>query len=167
MDAPSENARLAGLNRHRPYLQRLMARLAGAHAAEDLVQDVFVLACRKIGSFRGDASLRSWLRQIARNRAINARATVERRSYREAEYQRMHDKRAPCPFEALAAGEAHERVSATLSAMPEPWRETLYARVVRGDTIAAIANQHAVSVGTVHRREQLAKERLTLALDPA
>jgi RNA polymerase sigma-70 factor, ECF subfamily len=40
--------------------------------AEELTQDVFVKAFRKLGSFKGDSSLSTWLHRIAYNTAIDA-----------------------------------------------------------------------------------------------
>ena len=156
---------LATLNRHRSYLRHFMARSAGALEAEDLVQEVFLLACRKIGTFRGAASIRSWLRQIARNRVRNEMKARSCRQAREAEFVRLSEPSSRCPFEAAAADETRQRLRATFTAMPRVLRQTLQARVVGGVTLAVLAREHAVSVGTVHRWEQLARARLTEALD--
>ena len=45
--------------------RRVMPR---AEAVEDLVQEVFLAAWRSLGNFRGEASLRHWLRGIARHK---------------------------------------------------------------------------------------------------
>ena len=51
----------------------------GSHAeAEDAAQDAFVLAWRRLDSFRGDASFRTWLLTIAWHQAINRRRTLVR-----------------------------------------------------------------------------------------
>jgi len=39
--------------------------------AEDVAQDVFVQVYRKLKSFRGDASFKSWVLRIAHNRSLN------------------------------------------------------------------------------------------------
>ena len=40
-------------------------------AAEDLVQETFVRALEKLDTFRGDASLATWLHRILHNRAVD------------------------------------------------------------------------------------------------
>jgi RNA polymerase sigma-70 factor, ECF subfamily len=45
--------------------RRVMPR---TEAVEDLVQEVFLAAWRSLGNFRGEASLRHWLRGIARHK---------------------------------------------------------------------------------------------------
>src|SRR5581483_17061 len=47
---------------YQPRVLRLAHRLLGwGDGAEDVVQDVFLAALRKAGTFRGDASLWTWL----------------------------------------------------------------------------------------------------------
>ena len=39
--------------------------------ADDLLQDIFLLAYRKIGSFRGESSLGTWLYRLAMNHCLD------------------------------------------------------------------------------------------------
>jgi len=48
-----------------------MRMLANKMDAEDVIQDAFVTAFRKIGDYRGEASFGSWLRRIVVNHCIN------------------------------------------------------------------------------------------------
>jgi RNA polymerase sigma-70 factor (ECF subfamily) len=58
--------------RHAARLYNLAYRMAGtATDAEDLLQDVFLLAYRKMGSFRGDSSLGTWLYRLAMNHCLD------------------------------------------------------------------------------------------------
>jgi RNA polymerase sigma-70 factor (ECF subfamily) len=51
----------------------------GSHAeADDVTQDAFVLAWRRLDSFRGDASFRTWLLTIAWRQAVNRRRSLVR-----------------------------------------------------------------------------------------
>jgi RNA polymerase sigma-70 factor (ECF subfamily) len=43
----------------------------GPTEAEDLLQDIFLLAYRKLGSFRGDSSLGTWLYRLAMNHCLD------------------------------------------------------------------------------------------------
>ena len=46
--------------------------MAGASAdADDLLQDVFLLAYRKMGSYRGESSLGTWLYRLAMNHCLD------------------------------------------------------------------------------------------------
>lgn len=57
---------------HATRLYNLATRMAGRHAdADDLLQDIFLLAYRKIGSYRGDSTLGTWLYRLAMNHCLD------------------------------------------------------------------------------------------------
>jgi RNA polymerase sigma-70 factor, ECF subfamily len=57
---------------HVGRIHALCLRLAGSRqAAEDLTQEVFVRAWRKLGSFRGDAAFGTWLYRLALNVVVS------------------------------------------------------------------------------------------------
>ena len=57
---------------HATRLYNLAYRMAGtANDAEDLLQDIFLLAYRKLGSFRGESSLGTWLYRLAMNHCLD------------------------------------------------------------------------------------------------
>jgi len=56
----------AVLRTQSPALERLFMRLTGRRSeVEDLLQNTFIAAIRAFHGFRGEASVRSWLRRIA------------------------------------------------------------------------------------------------------
>jgi RNA polymerase sigma-70 factor (ECF subfamily) len=57
---------------HAARLYNLAYRMAGtANDADDLLQDIFLLAYRKLGSFRGESSLGTWLYRLAMNHCLD------------------------------------------------------------------------------------------------
>jgi RNA polymerase sigma-70 factor (ECF subfamily) len=57
---------------HASRLYSLLVRMTGsAEEAEDLLQDVFLTAHRKIGGFRGDSALGTWLYRMAVNHCLD------------------------------------------------------------------------------------------------
>lgn len=66
----------------RPGLVRLCASLVGAAEADDVVQDVYVVARKRINQLSDSRSLEPWLRRIAVNRCYDhhrrAKRLVER-----------------------------------------------------------------------------------------
>lgn len=66
---------------HQDQIYRLSLRMLGdAWDAEEAAQDTFVQAWRRLGGFRAEASLSTWLYRIATNRCLNmlrARPPVE------------------------------------------------------------------------------------------
>lgn len=55
----------------RPGLTRLCASLVGAGEADDVVQDVYVVARKRIGQLTDARALEPWLRRIAVNRCYD------------------------------------------------------------------------------------------------
>jgi RNA polymerase sigma-70 factor, ECF subfamily len=67
------------VERHRVAVYRAALAALGSHAdAEDAAQDAFLLAFRRLDSFRGDASFKTWLLTIAWHQAINHRRSLRR-----------------------------------------------------------------------------------------
>src|SRR5205085_12464350 len=57
---------------HSHELQVHCYRILGSlQDAEDALQETLVSACRNLGDFRQQSSLRTWLYQIARNRCLS------------------------------------------------------------------------------------------------
>jgi RNA polymerase sigma-70 factor, ECF subfamily len=55
-----------------------VAALGSTTDADDVAQEAFVLAYRKLGSFRGDAAFRTWLLAITWRKALDRRKNVGR-----------------------------------------------------------------------------------------
>ena len=57
--------------RHAGRVYSLAYRIVGAGDAEDVVQDIFLLAHRKLAGFRGESSLGTWLYRMATNHCLD------------------------------------------------------------------------------------------------
>ena len=57
---------------HATRLYNLAIRMMGRGDADDMLQDIFLLAYRKIGSFRGESTLGTWLYRLAMNHCLDA-----------------------------------------------------------------------------------------------
>jgi RNA polymerase sigma-70 factor (ECF subfamily) len=67
-----------------PRLSSLARRLMGNEAdAEDVVSDVLVQVLRKVGTFRGQSELATWLHRVTVNAALMQRRKQARRRQRE------------------------------------------------------------------------------------
>lgn len=133
--------------------------------ADDLVQDVFVMALRRLSSLRDATRFGGWLAVIARNRAhdyhrhsVNAVEWSEELRAGEPESDSMSN-----PTGSGAAGEAAKVLDAIRS-LPEAYRETLILRLVEGMTGPEIAARTGLTPGSVrvnlHRGMQQLRERL-------
>jgi len=67
------------IDRHRSAVYRAALAALGSPAdAEDAAQDAFLAAYRRLGSFRGEASFKTWLLTIVWHQAINRRRSLTR-----------------------------------------------------------------------------------------
>jgi len=67
------------VTRHRSAVYRAALAALGSHAdAEDAAQDAFLVAYRRLDTFRGQASFKTWLLTIAWHQAINRRRGLTR-----------------------------------------------------------------------------------------
>ena len=88
--AGSEEAFAWLISRYHQPIYSLLARTVVDRAdAADLTQEVFVKIFRKIGSFHGESSLRTWIYRIALREASNQRRWWARRL-------RDRERRRPC-----------------------------------------------------------------------
>ena len=130
----------------------LLARVPRADA-DDLVQDVFLQAMRRLGSLRDLDAFGPWLAAIARNRARDH----HRRSQKT---EALEDDVAGPPSmgaEAIA-------VLAAIRALPDAYRETLVLRLVEGMTGPEIAQRTGLTHGSVrvnlHRGMRMLRDAL-------
>lgn len=131
----------------------LLARVPRGEV-DDLVQDVFLQAMRKLPSLRELNAFSGWLAMIARNRAND----YHRREPETAELQE-HTLRQEAPDpEAI-------KVLETIRGLPEAYRETLILRLVEGMTGPEIAERTGLTPDSVrvnlHRGMKLLREKLT------
>jgi len=119
----------------------------------DLVQDVFLLAFRKLGSLRDAARFGPWVAMIARNRANDFHR-------RARETEELREEFAQCESRETEAREALE----IIRGLPEAYRETLVLRLVEGMTGPEIAARTGLQPASVrvnlHRGMKLLRERL-------
>jgi len=130
----------------------LLARVRWSEA-EDLVQDVFLIAMSRLSQLRDSTSFASWICTIARNRAHDfhrAQPAVE-------EIREEHLQVCPAPPEAMHALEA-------IRSLPETYRETLLLRLVEGMTGPEIAHRTGLTHESVRvnlcRGMKMLRERI-------
>lgn len=130
----------------------LLARVPHSEV-EDLVQDVFLLAFRRLRSLRDDNAFGGWLAMIARNQAID----YHRRAPRVAELKEGMLREKPPEPEAL-------EVLDKIRSLPDAYRETLILRLVEGLSGPEIAEQTGLTPDSVrvnlHRGMKMLRETL-------
>ena len=136
----------------------LLARVRGAEA-EDLTQEAFIAAWRKLGSLREDGAFGAWVLAIARHLACDWAAGRARGARGDAGLD--GEARAP---ERAGERDRAEVVLGIVRGLPEAFRETLLMRLVAGLSGPEIAARTGMSHGTVrvnlHRGMALVREKL-------
>lgn len=122
---------------------------------EDLVQDVFLAAWRRLDELRDPAAFGGWVATIARNRAVD----FHRRTAEVVELP--EDLRAPGG--ASARSEARAVLDAIRS-LPDAYRDPLILRLVEGFSGQEIAERTGLTPASVrvnlHRGMKLLREKL-------
>ena len=120
--------------RRAAYLRVAAAISGDRDAAPDLVQDAFARAVRKRRSFRGDASVETWLWRIVVNTARN----------------HLRDRPRVEPLGEVAAPEAElSDLADAVAALPERQRLVVFLRYYADLDYAAIAEVAGIASGTV------------------
>jgi RNA polymerase sigma-70 factor, ECF subfamily len=130
----------------------LLARVPRAEV-DDLVQDIFLHAFKKLHTLRDAAAFGPWVAMIARNRAVD----FHRRSRDTVEI--TDDLRGSDKQEARAA-----EILELIRTLPDAYRETLVLRLVEGMTGPEIALRTGLTAASVrvnlHRGMKLLREKL-------
>lgn len=139
--------------------------------AEDGVQEVFLKVQRRIGTFRGESALSTWLYQVALNTLRDHRRKLGRQT-RAANLSQVTGESAdpamesdrPGPSEEASQAERRRLVRAALDALPAKFREVLVLRELEGMSYRDIARVLELRQGTVESRIFRARERLAAEL---
>jgi RNA polymerase sigma-70 factor (ECF subfamily) len=148
--------------RYHRRVYALCLRMTGNTAeAEDLTQEVFIHVYRKIGSFRGDSTLMTWLHRVTVNRtlmhfrksAVRRERTTEDGATPEPEVR---------PAERLGQMPAVDRLmlEKAITQLAPGYRAVFILHDVEGYEHSEIARSLGISTGT--SKSQLHKARLRL-----
>lgn len=131
----------------------LLSRLDDAAQADDILQDVFVKALREGGHFCQLDSPRAWLYQVARHAVIDhhrlTKVTVP------AEESLAQSEAAGRPVDALTKG-----LGDALDALDPDDRDVILRCDIEGQTQAAYAAAHQLTLPAIKSRIQRARARL-------
>src|SRR4029077_8357404 len=113
------------VSRHQAAVHRAALSAGAAPAdADDVAQEAFLLAYRRLTSFRGDATFKTWLLTIAWNQAVNHRRAKARWWQRPDESEWEHILSASGTPEELAAdSELRRAIGARIAALPRKLRD--------------------------------------------
>jgi RNA polymerase sigma-70 factor (ECF subfamily) len=194
MDRTQDRSLIAGLEQGDPAAVRTLAELYGPRIhqlavrhmknredAEEVTQDVLMKVYRKIGAFRGDSALSSWIYRITFNTAMSRlrqhraeRAAGQERdralaAVEESEQGTPRMKPDPAdwshmPDEELLRFELRRAIEVAVRELPEIYREPVILRDFEGLTTEEASTRLRVKDQTLksrlHRGRVLLRERL-------
>jgi RNA polymerase sigma-70 factor (ECF subfamily) len=147
--------------------------LGDREEALDVSQEVFLTIYRKMDSFRGESSIKTWIYCIAVHRAVNRLRWWNRLRRRGTVSLEEHLSKGPnrelssnmksdvqTPEDALLVQEKHAEIERMLQDLPLQQRIAVIMRDIEGLSYEEIAESMKVSLGTVKSR--IARGRETL-----
>jgi RNA polymerase sigma-70 factor (ECF subfamily) len=165
--------RLVGATARLVYAQ-VVAVVRDRQRAEDLAQETFLAAWRRIDSVQQPAGIVAWLLTLARNTALDGVKFEGRRKRRAvpagaaaggAAGPDLCADGAPLPPEALAKAEARDRALQLLEELPEEYRRPLAMRYLGGADYDTIRRTLGLSDGALRgllsRGMAVLRERMT------
>lgn len=145
---------------------RILGRIADA---EDVAQETFVIAYRSIGTYRGEGSLGAWLGRIATRQAMRRLSQRRDAISIDAPGANVASVGGLDPLGQAIAAERSARIRSAVSALSEPYRETVALRFFAELSLAEIAEQTGRPLGTVktHLHRGLARLRDAMGKEAA
>jgi RNA polymerase sigma-70 factor (ECF subfamily) len=162
LEGNTESFRLLVQRYQKPIIRMIANLVNDRHICEDVAQDVFLAAYKKLPSFDpARSSFSTWLFTIARNKSINA----------------MKKRRIPSagnppenpdffePVETLIRNELFVKLDQALNSLNPGHRRALVLAEFENLPYEQIAQIEGVRIGTIKSRINRAKHRLRSVLD--
>jgi RNA polymerase sigma-70 factor (ECF subfamily) len=156
--------------------QLALRQMKNPEDAEEVTQDVLLKVYRKIGAFRGDSALSSWIYRITFNTAMSRlrtlkpeRAAQHRERNRDGQDEGRQTTIQPAdwshmPDEELLRAQLRRAVMAAIQDLPEIYREPVMLRDIQGLSTEEASTRLHVKDQTLksrlHRGRLLLRERL-------
>jgi len=141
-----------------PMVHGILLARVPRNEVDDLVQDIFLHALRKLHTLRNASAFGPWIAMIARNRAMD----FYRSSHETVE---VTEQMAVAKPPSRTAGEILDLIRN----LPEAYRETLVLRFVEGMTGPEIAARTGLTAASVrvnlHRGMKLLRERMGVRIE--
>jgi RNA polymerase sigma-70 factor (ECF subfamily) len=146
-------------HQHAARIFTLASRMAGSSdEGEDLLQEIFLQAYRKLGSFKGEAALGTWLYRLALNHCLDFVRSRQARTRKLTDT--LDDERQ---FEAVAPRETpipRIDLERAIARLPEGCREAFILHEVEGFDHKEVGELLGIAEGT--SKSQVFKARMKL-----
>jgi RNA polymerase sigma-70 factor (ECF subfamily) len=163
------------IQRYEKPIYNLVGRLVDDPSdVADAVQEVFLKVFRKVGSFREESSLKTWIYRIAVNEARNQRRWFGRHKKREIGLDPLPGESIGCgdwledpqrsPYEITLDHETRALIEEALKEVGPSFRAALVLREIEGLSYDEISEILEISIGTVKSRILRGREALRRSL---
>lgn len=150
------------LEAYSPLIRRIaVSYMPPGPRREDLEQDIAVAVLKAVPSFRGEASMKTYIYRIAQNCGVDA---LKRQYSDHDEFDgRRHGTRKRTPEQTTLERERQERLADAIRQLPLSLRQPLVLRLegLAYDEIAEILKLTTSNVGVrIHRAKAALKSKL-------
>lgn len=156
----------------RAVFRAALACVRSPAEADDVAQEAFVTAYRKLGTFRGDAQFRTWLLSITWRKAIDRRKSISR--WLRLAVTPSHANTGEDPFDhmervatsnrsqedSVVDEELHQNVTRLIGTLPRKLRDALLLAGTGEHTYEEISQILGAPLGTVKWRVSEARRVL-------
>ncbi len=154
------------VTRYQRAVYATIYRRLGNHAeAQELSQEVFIQALRKLGQLREPARFGGWLRSIAQRMAINRAVRRGPMVLGDGDSSRSNFVEHQTPLRTALCREREDQVHLGLGRLGTMDRDTLVAFYFDGRSLVQMAREFDSPVGTIKRRLHVARKRLAKELE--
>lgn len=154
------------VERYQRAVYGAVLRRLGDHAeAQELCQEVFIQALRKLHQLHEPECFGGWLRSIANRMAINRAVRRGPAVAVKAETFDATAARGNTPLGEVLARERENQLHLGLERLGKLDRETLEAFYFRGRSLVEMSDEFDSPVGTIKRRLHVARKRLAKQLE--
>ena len=154
---------------YEPTVERWVRRLCGPGAdIEDLVHDVFVVALRRRGEFRGEAKVSTWLFRITQFVVRKSRFRRRLRTFLDVLHRSQAEvvvPPSPTPLELVEQRQRCASLYAALDRLPDKYRTAIILCDIEGAGAAEAGQLLGLTANAVwvrvHRGRAMLLEQLT------
>lgn len=140
------------VKRYTPRIFKMIYNMIGNYEnTKDLTQDVFVKALNGFDSFRGDASVYTWIYKIALNSVFEYRKKDARKKIISI-YDIKHPEMEEEPEKNLLQKADLELVKRSIQDLPPKYQTVIVLRYFEDNDYATIADILNIPIGTVRSR---------------
>ena len=162
LEGDIESFRLLLARYEKPVIRMIRNITYDAESCEDIAQEVFMTAYKKLASFdRARSSFSTWLFTIARNKSLNELKRKKTPSISELpEWSNPHN-----PSDDMAKKEFYGRLDKILQDLPSQQRRAFILAEFEKLSYAEIAQIEGTRLGTIKSRINRAKMKLRTDLE--